>query len=753
MKIDTVFLENPVKSSNQSNYDLFGDTTIEMLAGTRYPKNDISAPSSKGGNSPISSGNNKYIPNAYRSITSKNKYGRLSKGGSFKVNPDDVKSYLQNKGYSKSAIAGILANIEGESAFNSLAVGDNGNAFGFFQHNGVRKDALLDHLNSNNLDRSDWRAQIDFMDAEITADFKKKLNNSTPQEAADLFTRGYERPANVGRDAALRATNSMKYFKYGGHIPTKDMGGYINSGGYINQYEKPNVGGSIVNGAVQGFSLGASTGNVIGMIAGTVIGGVAGAIGGSRKKRRYNEAAARQNRQMNKYMEDQSKSVLASYDEMGTSGQYGYYKFGGKIPKNIKTQTATVEEPEYEVEKGEVVQGTDVILEESKSIASDMLLVEGSSHEEGGVLGQGGDRVYSNSLRPNESFENYIRKAGIKLKTKNATYGEIATELGLLKGKFENKSISDDYIVKNTGINMLGKVNQLIDLTFEAQEAQKRAEGIVTDDNSQNGNLNDIMEESYFKFGGIIPKYFNGADLGNDVDKKKSIWNYKSNKDANSPKLLNNVNSVVGLGVSALGLINDLTNVKKMNTEVPFYRQNNPTYNYRDRSGVLRNSNRAMFRNLVNNPNNRNGLTNQLAFAQMLKQDTEIANAENARKDAYDANYLNMVRQNEGMNLNRATVAAIQSNPLANSQLEARRSSVNNALGNLSTVFKEADLIYKDQTAIDVMMKQKQAELDAINGKAPEMNNTIYGTPSSSSTILNNSFRNKYLSRNYILGG
>ena len=58
--------------------------------------------------------------------------------------PQDVLQYLLAKGVPHAHALGMLANIRGESSFNPTAVGDNGNSYGLFQHNGPRRRALFD---------------------------------------------------------------------------------------------------------------------------------------------------------------------------------------------------------------------------------------------------------------------------------------------------------------------------------------------------------------------------------------------------------------------------------------------------------------------------------------------------------------------------------------------------------------------------------------------------------------------------------
>jgi hypothetical protein len=129
--------------------------------------------------------------------------------------------------------------------------------------------------------------------------------------------------------------------------------------------------------------------------------------------------------------------------------------------------------PEYEVEKGEVVQGNEVELEAGNQLASDMHKVGGNKHTNGGTEGAGGERVYTDQETISSDLYTALVSRGYKVKA-NATYADVATTLGKAKGNFENKLSSHHQDVFNTGKMSLNKIDELLDLSFREQESMKK---------------------------------------------------------------------------------------------------------------------------------------------------------------------------------------------------------------------------------------------------------------------------------------
>ena len=136
-----------------------------------------------------------------------------------KVNQDYIYNYLANKGFSKAAICGILANIEYESGFKTTIKGDKGTSYGICQWHNERWTRLKNYCKENNLDSSSIEGQTAFLEHELKTYYPKLYNKlkSIPNtkegayQAAALWTTDFERPANASAQAKKRgnaATNS-----------------------------------------------------------------------------------------------------------------------------------------------------------------------------------------------------------------------------------------------------------------------------------------------------------------------------------------------------------------------------------------------------------------------------------------------------------------------------------------------------------------------------------------------------------------
>ena len=133
-----------------------------------------------------------------------------------------VYQYLQSKGLTKEAIAGIMSNIQHESNFNPGIPGDNGTSFGLFQHHAERKNNLFSYLKSRGLPLNSVEGQIDFAMKE-RPDILRKVNSArTPQEAADIWVREFEVPANADIQSKIRQKTSLNYYQKGGYINNSD---------------------------------------------------------------------------------------------------------------------------------------------------------------------------------------------------------------------------------------------------------------------------------------------------------------------------------------------------------------------------------------------------------------------------------------------------------------------------------------------------------------------------------------------------
>lgn len=123
--------------------------------------------------------------------------------------------YLQQKhGLPPYLAAGIVGNIEQESAFNPNALGDNRTSYGLIQWHGKRRDRLFNWANQNGRDPRQFETQLDYIVYEnfnVLQDIAKSTKTSTT--AANGFRDRVERPKNKDD---RRARNAQKYFEIGG---------------------------------------------------------------------------------------------------------------------------------------------------------------------------------------------------------------------------------------------------------------------------------------------------------------------------------------------------------------------------------------------------------------------------------------------------------------------------------------------------------------------------------------------------------
>lgn len=123
----------------------------------------------------------------------------------------DVYNRLRQNGFTDSEAAGITGNIAQESMFDTEALSKDGyNSHGLVQWTGDRKAHLEQFARENRLDPKDWRTQVDFISEEMNtterAAFEalRKNPNITPEEAAHIVRKQYERPDPAVANDAYR---------------------------------------------------------------------------------------------------------------------------------------------------------------------------------------------------------------------------------------------------------------------------------------------------------------------------------------------------------------------------------------------------------------------------------------------------------------------------------------------------------------------------------------------------------------------
>ena len=102
-------------------------------------------------------------------------------------------------------MAGVLANLQVESAFNSKKVGDDGFAYGLCQWRGPRLDAMVEYCDENDLNPIDLKSQLSYLIHDLKENYIYAhdllltcLNTEDGAvQAAFFFCSQYEAPSNA----------------------------------------------------------------------------------------------------------------------------------------------------------------------------------------------------------------------------------------------------------------------------------------------------------------------------------------------------------------------------------------------------------------------------------------------------------------------------------------------------------------------------------------------------------------------------
>ena len=132
-------------------------------------------------------------------------------------------NYLNEKGLPSHVSAGIVGNLMKESNVNpNTRDGDKrGGIGGIAQLDPTRSRALINFSKQQGRNAQDLDTQLDFVmhEAKQRGDLDKTMSAKTPEEAAVLFGRSYERPSEKYADWNTRQANARK-------IMSKQYGGY-----------------------------------------------------------------------------------------------------------------------------------------------------------------------------------------------------------------------------------------------------------------------------------------------------------------------------------------------------------------------------------------------------------------------------------------------------------------------------------------------------------------------------------------------
>lgn len=124
-------------------------------------------------------------------------------------NTTQAVKFFESRGWSHAQALGIAANLQAESGVDPTAEGDNGQAYGIAQWHKDRQ-AAFQKWAGNWIGNSTLEQQLGFVDYELRNGGESQAGAAlskatTPEQAADVVSRLYERPTNVEGEAAARA--------------------------------------------------------------------------------------------------------------------------------------------------------------------------------------------------------------------------------------------------------------------------------------------------------------------------------------------------------------------------------------------------------------------------------------------------------------------------------------------------------------------------------------------------------------------
>lgn len=244
-----------------------------------------------------------------------------------------------------------------------------------------------------------------------------------------------------------------KLFAYGGNL--KDEYGNYEAPDYTqlgNNTTNQTVSG-VVSGATSGMSMGP-----IGAAVGAVVGGVTGLITSGVENTKYLKEHEEARLRDRARREDISKTIMSSYPTKGVSGVTAFYGLGGRM--------------KYALGGGMQQQGGNF-----EPVASDTQVVDGNTHEQGGVS-VGGNEVENNEVMKQQgdgSTNVYSDRLEVE---KGVTFAQKAAEIAKRKGKYEEKLEDSSIFVKGTARREIQKLDADLQRLFMQQEMKKQEMGI-----------------------------------------------------------------------------------------------------------------------------------------------------------------------------------------------------------------------------------------------------------------------------------
>lgn len=134
---------------------------------------------------------------------------------------DVMYQYLRMEmGLNHAAAAGVLANAQCESAFNTFSLGDGGTSYGLLQWHAGRFNSLISYCNSNGLDYNTAKGQLAYMEHELETGYRSVLEyiRNVPDteqgayDAAYYWCMHFELPADTVNQSIRRGNLAKDYF-------------------------------------------------------------------------------------------------------------------------------------------------------------------------------------------------------------------------------------------------------------------------------------------------------------------------------------------------------------------------------------------------------------------------------------------------------------------------------------------------------------------------------------------------------------
>ena len=134
---------------------------------------------------------------------------------------EETRAFWKSKGFTDAQVAGILAaGPAAESGFRPDAVGDGGTSYGLYQHHGVRMTALMERNGPAPTVLQQNEFAWDELNQPQNANLLRSLRVAkTSGDAARIWTKGFEQPANADAEAETRAAGAPQFEQQqNGHV-------------------------------------------------------------------------------------------------------------------------------------------------------------------------------------------------------------------------------------------------------------------------------------------------------------------------------------------------------------------------------------------------------------------------------------------------------------------------------------------------------------------------------------------------------